>query len=135
MSSSENKAWKKLITVNIASIFISLSAVHIHCVWLSYIYSQLLITSLVNLESVQWPALSWLVSSVGGALHRYCRNHGLKSPNDINFFQASFSLLPIKWCSLLQRLLPYSTSILPLIVVLFLSAIYFIHFVLFCCFL
>ena len=105
--------------MNIASIFISLSAIHIHCVWLSYIYSQLLITSLVNLESVQWPAPSWLVSSVGRALHRYRRNRGLKSPNDMNFFQASFSLLPIKWCSLLQRSLPYSTSILPLIVVLF----------------
>ena len=35
-------------------------------------------TSWVYLEPTWWPAPSWLVSSVGRALHRYRRGHGFK---------------------------------------------------------
>ena len=43
-----------------------------------------------NLEPTSWPAPSWLVSSVGRALHRYRRGHGFKSRTGLNFFQALF---------------------------------------------
>ena len=72
---------------------------HIHVfirssnIWLSYIHSCLFTTSRVYLEPTQWPAPSWLVSSVGRALHRYRRGHGFKSHTGLNFFQAFFSLL------------------------------------------
>ena len=36
---------------------------------------------------------SWLVSSVGRALHRYCRGHGFKSRTGLNFFRSYFQLL------------------------------------------
>ena len=62
-------------------------------IWLSYIHNRLFTTSRVYLETTQWPALSWLVSSVGRALHRYRRGHGFKSHTGLNFFQALFSLL------------------------------------------
>ena len=42
-------------------------------------------------ESWSWPAPSWLVSSVGRALHRYRRGHGFKSRTGLNFFQVLFS--------------------------------------------
>ena len=35
--------------------------------------------------------LSWLVSSVGRALHRYRRGHGFKSRTGLNFFQVLIS--------------------------------------------
>ena len=69
---------------------------HIHVfirssnIWLSYIHSRLFTTSRVYLEPTQCPAPSWLVSSVGRALHRYRRGHGFKSRTDLNFFQAFF---------------------------------------------
>ena len=55
-------------------------------IWLSYIHSCLLATSRVYLEPTWWPALSWLVSSVGEALHWYHRGHGFKSWTGLNFF-------------------------------------------------
>ena len=60
----------------------------------SYILNRLFIALWVYLEPTSWPAPSWLVSSVGGALHRYRRGHGFKSRTGLNFFQALFSLLP-----------------------------------------
>ena len=36
---------------------------------------------------------SWLVSSVGRALHRYRRGHGFKSSTGLNFFRSYFQLL------------------------------------------
>ena len=72
---------------------------HIHVficssnIWLSYLHSCLFTTSQVYLEPTQWSAPSWLVSSVGRALHQYCRGHGFKSHTGLNFFQAFFSLL------------------------------------------
>ena len=36
-------------------------------------------------------APSWLVSSVGRALHRYRRGHGFKSRTGLNFFQVLIS--------------------------------------------
>ena len=39
------------------------------------------------------PAPTWLVSSVGRALHRYRKGHGFKSRTSLNFFKALFSLL------------------------------------------
>ena len=42
----------------------------------------------------QWPAPSWLDSSIGKALHRYRRGHGFESRSSLNFFfQAFFSQL------------------------------------------
>ena len=43
---------------------------------ISYIYSH---------YSPRGPAPNWLVSSVGGALHRYRRGHGFKSRTNLNF--------------------------------------------------
>ena len=69
---------------------------HIHVInrssniWLSYIHNRLFTTSRVYLETTQWPALSWLVSSVGRALHQYHRGHGFKSRTGLNFFKPSF---------------------------------------------
>ena len=36
-----------------------------------------------------WPPI-WLVSSVGSALHRYCRGHELKSYTGLDFFRPYF---------------------------------------------
>ena len=44
-------------------------------------------------NSVGLKKLSWFVSSVGGALHRYRRGHGFGSHTGLNFFQAFFLLL------------------------------------------
>ena len=72
---------------------------HIHVInrssniWLSYIHNRLFTTSRVYFEPTQWPVPSWLVSSVGRALHQYHRGHGFKSRTGLNFFQAFFSLL------------------------------------------
>ena len=55
---------------------------------MNFIYlKSLFITWMVYLD----PAPSWLVSSVGGALHRYRRGHGFKSRTGLNFFQVLFS--------------------------------------------
>ena len=55
-------------------------------IWLSYILNRIFITSRVYLEPPSRPAPSWLVSSVGRALHRYRRGHGIKSRTGLNFF-------------------------------------------------
>ena len=39
---------------------------------------------------------SWLVSSVGNALHRYRRGHGFKSRTGLNFFQVLFSTTKLR---------------------------------------
>ena len=44
-------------------------------------------------EFTQWPAPSWLDSSIGRTLHRYRRGHGFESRSSLNFFQAFFSQL------------------------------------------
>ena len=46
---------------------------------------------MVYLDPTYWPAPSWLVSSVGRALHRYRRGHGFKSRTGLNFFQVLLS--------------------------------------------
>ena len=61
-------------------------------------------------EPAKWPAPSWLVSSVGRALHRYRRGHGFKSRTHLNLCQASLSLL-LMWCSLLRRSLSFKTIV------------------------
>ena len=72
---------------------------HIHVfnsssnIWLPYVHNRWFTTSWVYLEPTQWPAPSWLVSSVGRALHRYRKGHGFKSRTCLNIFQAFFSLL------------------------------------------
>ena len=63
------------ITVKMAFIFTALIAVHIFTVVYWPLHG-------VYLE----PALSWLVSSVGKALHWYHRGHGFKSRTGLNFF-------------------------------------------------
>ena len=45
-------------------------------------------------ESHMKPAPSWLVSSVGRALHRYRRGHGFKSRTGLNFFRPYFHYCP-----------------------------------------
>ena len=40
----------------------------------------------VYLDPIHWPAPSWLVSSIGRALHRYRRGHGFKSRTGLKFF-------------------------------------------------
>ena len=60
---------------------------HIHVVIrISNIHSCLFTTSRVYLEPTQCPASSWLVSSVGRALHPYRRGHGFKSRISPNLF-------------------------------------------------
>ena len=65
---------------------------HIHVfirslnIWLSYIHSRLFTTSRVYLEPTQRWAPSWLVSSVGRALHRHRRDHWFKSRTGLNSF-------------------------------------------------
>ena len=49
--------------------------------------------SRVYYELTIWPAPSWLDSSVGRALHRHRRGHGLESRSSLNFLQAFFSQL------------------------------------------
>ena len=49
------------------------------------------ITWMVYLDQTHKPTPSWLVSSVGRALHRYRRGHGFKSRKGLNFFQVLFS--------------------------------------------
>ena len=69
---------------------------HFHCssnIWLPYIHNRSFITSRVYLEPTQWPAPRWLVSSVGRAMHRHRRGHGLNPVQAWIFFQAFFSLL------------------------------------------
>ena len=56
-----------------------------------YILNRLFITSRVYLEPPSWPAPSWLVSSVGRALHRYRRGRGFKSRTGLNFFHVLFT--------------------------------------------
>ena len=72
---------------------------------MNFIYlKSLFITWMVYLDPTYWPAPSWLVSSVGRALHWYCRGHGFKSHTGLNFFQALFSLLLWQY-SLMWKLL------------------------------
>ena len=47
----------------------------------------------VYLYPIHWPAPSWLVSSIGRALHRYRRGHGFKSRTGLNFFQVLFTTI------------------------------------------
>ena len=83
------------ITAKITFIFTSLSVYSSNIwlsykrreyIWLSYIPSHFFATSHVYLEPTCWPAPSWLVSSIGGTLHRYPRDHGFKSYSGLNFF-------------------------------------------------
>ena len=45
----------------------------------------------VYLDPIHWPTPSWLVSSIGRALHRYRRGHGFKFRRGLNFFQVLFT--------------------------------------------
>ena len=78
------------ITAKIAFIFRSqLSAVHIYDFHI-FTFKHLFIASRVYLEPTYQPAPSWLISSVGRALHWYCRGHGFKSRTGLNFFRPYF---------------------------------------------
>ena len=46
---------------------------------------------LVYLDPIRWPASSWLVSSLGRALHRYLGGHWFKFRAGLNFFQVLFT--------------------------------------------
>ena len=56
----------------------------------NYIHNFIIILSRVYNEPIQQPAPSWLVSSIGRALHRYRRGQGFKSCTSLNFFRLSF---------------------------------------------
>ena len=43
---------------------------------------------IVPIETRRPPAPSWLDGSIGRALHRHRRGHGLESRSSLNFFQA-----------------------------------------------
>ena len=45
----------------------------------------------IYLDPIHWSAPTWLVSSIGRALHRYRRGHGFKSHTGLNFFQVLFT--------------------------------------------
>ena len=113
------------MTVSIWKFFIRSS----HA-WFSYIRSHLFVTSRVYYDpTLTWQqAPSWLVSSVGRALHRYRRGHELKSHTGLNISQHLFSLL-LKKCSLLRRSLSFSFSVICALSVFFFP---FSSFVLFC---
>ena len=64
--------------------------IHSSNIWLSYTHSRIFTTSRV---STFLHGTSWLVSSVGRALHRYRGGHGFKSRTGLNVFLAFFSLL------------------------------------------
>ena len=72
------------ITTKIAFTFTSLSAVQIHDFHIFTVVYSSLHGFFRNQHNDQFP--SWLDSSVGRALHRYCRGHGLKSFTGLNFF-------------------------------------------------
>ena len=70
------------ITAKIDFIFTSLTAVQIYDFHIfTTVYSPL--------HGFIWNQHSWLVSSVGRALHRYPRGHGFKSRTGLNFFHLS----------------------------------------------
>ena len=50
--------------------------------------------TIAAMNAINKPAQSWLVSSVGRALHRYRRGHGFNSRTNLNVFQTLFSQLP-----------------------------------------
>ena len=49
------------------------------CKYVNFQISKIFIHLDVYLDPIHWPAPSWLVSSIGRALHRYRRGHGFKS--------------------------------------------------------
>ena len=68
----------------IIHLFILSSAVQIF--EFSYIHFNVSSPQRVYNEFTQWPAPSWLDSSIGRALHRYRRGHGFESHSSLNFF-------------------------------------------------
>ena len=49
---------------------------------------------MIYLDPTYWPAPSWLVSSVGRALHRYRKGHGFISRPRLNF---SICITPVSY--------------------------------------
>ena len=79
-----------ILTARIFLLFDLSSAVQTIC----FIYLHSFIhPSRVYYELTIWPAPSWLDNSVGRALHRHRRGHGLESRSSLNFFLAFFSQL------------------------------------------
>ena len=54
-------------------------------IWFSYIYNFIIILSRIYHEPIQRPAPSWLVSSIGRALHQYRRGQGFESRTSLSF--------------------------------------------------
>ena len=79
-----------------------------------------------GLFGTNWNTGSWLVSSVGRAVHRYRRGHRFKSCTCLNLFQALFSLL-LKLCSQLRGSLLYSFLRLRFTYMIFIYLQSFIH--------
>ena len=79
-------------------------------IWFSYINNVISILSRVYNEPIQRPAPTWLVSSIGRALHRYRRGEGFVSLTSLFFFFQAFF-----WQ--LQKLRPYPGSMLRSVVI------------------
>ena len=60
----------------------------LQCKYMNFIHLK---SSFITWMVYYKPVSSWLVSSVGKALHRYRRGHGFKSRTGLNFLQLLFS--------------------------------------------
>ena len=59
--------------------------------YMNFHISKIIINLDVYLGPIHWSASSWLVSSIGRALHWYRRGHGFNSRTSLNFFQVLFT--------------------------------------------
>ena len=69
-------------------------------IWFSYIHNFIIILSRVYNEPIQRPAPSWLVSSIGRALHRYRRGQGFESLTSLILFFLGFLFTTAKAASI-----------------------------------
>ena len=98
LCSCEKKAWKKLFLPQFKYMNF-------------HIFTFISSPQRVYNEFTQWPAPSWLDSSVGRVLHRHRRGHGFESRSSLNFFQAFFSQLhklriQLRWSVIYSLFLP-----------------------------
>ena len=101
---------------------------HIHVfigssnIWLSYIHRHLFTASLVYLEPTQWPAPSWLVGSVGRALHKVTGSNPIKA---WIFFRPSFHYCFVHNCEDHFHIHIFSSNIWPSYKVIYSLIIYY----------
>ena len=92
-----NFFFSRFISNTSSVVFVAIRIAHISFLLTVHIYDfhifPVIIYHLkVYLDPALWPAPSWLVSSVGRALHWYRRGHGFKSCMGLNlFFRSHFN--------------------------------------------